>query len=306
METAEKHLLTKQVIERLKAKLHPLLMEGWKTWPPTTAEFLSKHTLLHAISFTNKMVCVDGAPQTNNLSTRDKRDVVFQALATQFSPFSPVNRRSLQTRDGTYLLFFSFGYKNNRATVNPKRKPVWLLQFTCLPITNQTNFLIGHCGHSPQISFLAELETWPHYERKQFCVPAPKKPWDSSNPPDTIKIAVPLKDSGEVLLASKEFFRSPTPEHVKRFGDLCLLSQAKRSWRLKTVAPVLNFNNFNLISDGVALFPELVKTLSQTVGFRSLLKTARIQLLLLNDQSCEAAFWRRLLTLAELGGKKHD
>jgi len=301
METVEKRLLTK-VIERLNARLHPLLIDGWKTWPPTTAKLLNEHTLLHAISLTNKMICVDGATQINKLNTRIKCDVVFKALATLFSPFSPVKRHPLQTKEGTYRMFSSSGYKDS-VPANSEEKPVWLLQFTCLPLQNQTNFLIGHYGHSSQISFLAEVEKWPHHERKQFCVPATKKPWDS-NPSDAIRIVMPIKNSNELILASQEFFQSPAPEHVKLFGDLCLLAQAKKSWHLKTVAPVLNLNNFELALDGVVFFPELVKTLSRTVGFKSLLKTARIQLLLLNDQSYETAFWKKLLTLAEIGGKK--
>ena len=284
--------LLEETVTRLESGIYPYFQErsGWRIWPPSTAEFLRKYEPIHLISISMTDYTVDGKTFHTSASFSEKIETAEMAVKKVFAPISkPIFNRKTK---GLAL----FTIQRLRAS----RKPFYSIRLEegfhaketqhtiCIlelheRVTNQEAHHYLICASKPLARFAVLFTAQSLWSEGYLLTYKPQ------NNSDKCLLAFVEDDKGfkvapGVFTVSLKFFNEPNAQNARYFGDLLLLTQNKKHWKVTSKIQVPH--NLTGLS-----WPLIRKVLPKMVGYHALANTAAIQLLIAQNR-LEEAFWR--------------
>jgi len=303
--------LERDIKARIEAKLYMIVddsrwicqvdkIRGPTTGMPTFRNFsgVDYYRCVHVVSFGENFCCVDGKmlEQAKTLGQIQIKPALLNALTACFGGFELKGNVEPKNKRFKLNLFFS-----NRLQ-HPANEPAWVW-LTEYETKNQTMMAVYFPSGYRQVGICLKPK---HLRTNGRLVFTPKKIQTKQNPysHEFVKALIDKDIYLFSLGASITFFNDPTPENVRTFGDLCLLTQAQAGWRLSRPAPPLDLNNDPYIQTNPYenlhdITSSLILLLQPMIGFKTLLENLHIQPLIGDESSYSNQFWRLFIKFAE-------
>ena len=290
------HTLLEETIRRLKSRFYPFLLNRGAVRLYTVAKFMKNYEPAHVITISDEWYSIDGLLLHGNLDVSVKKEIAYSALEQVYGSLVKTADKSLVVpHEARYTLLTT---KSSKVVLPCCRIPTtaWVLESEELKKNPQVNIMLCFFRQRfRRFAFLAKLKSVPPTLEYQAYLP-------EFTPRRSILFApaegsgwYPFLESG----VSRNFFTDPKPKNASLLGDLCFLAQSSSEWKVRRKISLANFaQNFPTVALRTKIL-RLAQWLKDTIGFRTFIKNAYVQLLLQDRNTPGEFFWRFLLEFAE-------
>ncbi len=263
--------LARFIISRVKCRIHPYIPqgEGWRHYPPHLARILERLEPLHIIAVAQTWVGIDGVYVDDTRGMHDKYSVAMETVEAIFG--EAVERA-----------------ESGNVVLAALATGLWSL-----------SFFQGSIWHLAVCSDLTPYPARFAYIADQL-VPCARSKYASRR--GGVGCVVATVDGAKVgFLTSENFFREPTVENVRFFGDLLFLAQMRDGWIVdKEVEVSLDHKR------DVDPHEYVARVLKDCPGIESFLRYANIEVVLNDSQSHQCRWWRSLVRAVEEAKNNRD